>query len=154
MGLPLVDRAPCSEFAADASVEAVVSLGALAGMSEVQRNACVAEALRVLKPGCPLIFIERLPGGVPLRYLGAPSTAISESVFRGWEQRPDGAFSLVRWDTALGGQDPHAVGVAVKAADYRGPSRRAEKAAEKAAEREADKEAKREKARLPKKGFE
>lgn len=74
-------------------------------------------------------------------------------MFRGWEQRPDGAFSLVRWDTALGGQDPHAVGLALKAADYRGPaaaSRRAEKAAEKA----ADKEAKREKARLPKKGFE
>ncbi|PNH04320.1 hypothetical protein TSOC_009521, partial [Tetrabaena socialis] len=46
-------------FAADGSVDAVVSLGALAGMSEAQRAAFAAEALRVLKPGCPIIFMER-----------------------------------------------------------------------------------------------
>ncbi|GLI68178.1 hypothetical protein VaNZ11_012520, partial [Volvox africanus] len=121
-------------FAADTSVDAVVSVGAIAGMSESQRVAFATEALRVLKPGCPIIFVER-----------------TESHLQGWKERRD-AFELVQWDVALEGQDPHAVGVAVKSAEYRAPvlSRRAEKA-----ERErADKETRKEKARLPKKGFE
>lgn len=46
-------------FAADGSVDAVVSLGALATMSELQRAVFTSEVLRVLKPGCPVIFMEQ-----------------------------------------------------------------------------------------------
>ncbi|GIL79577.1 hypothetical protein Vretifemale_8899 [Volvox reticuliferus] len=141
-------------FAADASVDAVVSIGAIAGMSEPQRAAFATEVLRVLKPGCPIIFVERIPGGLPIRFIGASSFTLAESFLQGWKDRQD-AFELVEWDVALEGQDPHAVGVAVKAADYRAPilSRRAEKAAEKAERERVEKEARKEKARLPKKGF-
>ncbi|GIL52380.1 hypothetical protein Vafri_8267, partial [Volvox africanus] len=142
-------------FAADTSVDAVVSVGAIAGMSESQRVAFATEALRVLKPGCPIIFVERLPGGLPIRFIGSSNSTLAESHLQGWKERRE-AFELVQWDVALEGQDPHAVGVAVKSADYRAPvfSRRAEKAAEKAQRERADKETRKEKARLPKKGFE
>ncbi|GLC40848.1 hypothetical protein PLESTB_000016200 [Pleodorina starrii] len=142
-------------FAADGSVDAVVSLGALAGMSEAQRGAFTAEALRVLKPGCPVVFVERIRGGLPIRFLGSSSSTLAESYLQGWQERKD-AFELVQWDVALEGQDPHAVGIAVKAQEYRAPvvSRRAEKAAEKAERERAEKEMRKEKARLPKKGFE
>ncbi len=46
-------------FAGDGSIDAVVSLGALGRMSEVQRQAFLGEALRVLRPGAPIIFVER-----------------------------------------------------------------------------------------------
>ncbi|EFJ45877.1 hypothetical protein VOLCADRAFT_118240 [Volvox carteri f. nagariensis] len=141
-------------FASDGSVDAVVSLGAVAGMSEQQRAVFTTEALRVLRPGCPIIFVERIPGGLPIRFLGASSATLAESYLQGWKERND-AFELVQWDVALEGQDPHAVGVAVKSADYRAPlvSRRAEKAAEKAERERAEKDARKEKSRLPKKGF-
>ncbi|KXZ56099.1 hypothetical protein GPECTOR_2g981 [Gonium pectorale] len=143
-------------FAADGSVDALVSLGALAGMSDAQRAAFAAEALRVLKPGCPIVFIERVPGGLPLRFIGSSSRTLAPSYLEGWKARMD-AFELVQWDVALEGADPHAVGVAVKAAAYRPQapgSSRAEKAAEKAERERLEKEVRKEKARLPKKGFE
>ncbi|GFR49352.1 hypothetical protein Agub_g11376, partial [Astrephomene gubernaculifera] len=141
-------------FAADCSVDAVVALpGGLAGLSGAQRAAFTGEALRVLKPGCPLVFVERIPGGLPIRFLGTSGKTLEESFLQGLKQRTE-AFELVQWDVALEGQDPHALGVAIKAANYRVPvqasSKRAEKAAEKAERERTEREARREKARLPK----
>ncbi|KAG2485966.1 hypothetical protein HYH03_015292 [Edaphochlamys debaryana] len=146
-------------FAADASVDAVVSLGALAGMGEAQRTAFAAEALRVLKPGCPIIFLEKIPGGLPFRFLGSSDKTISPSYLEGWKAL-SGQFELVTWDVALEGQDPHAVGVAVKAENARPlvvPTSPREKAAEKAERERSEREARKEReraAKAKKKGFE
>ncbi len=84
----------------------------------------------------------------------------AESLLNGWKARTN-AFELVQWDVALEGQDPHAVGVAVKGQAYRpgagagasSEERRAEREAREARER-AEREAKKEKARLKKdRGF-
>lgn len=90
----------------------------------------------------------------------APPSHAAESLLNGWKARTD-AFELVQWDVALEGQDPHAVGVAVKGQAYRpgagagasSEERRVEREAREARER-AEREAKKEKARLKKdKGF-
>lgn len=62
-------RLPATALQADASVDAVVSLCAFADASDVQRAALLQEALRVLKPGRPLVFIER-GGAAPARRAG------------------------------------------------------------------------------------
>lgn len=103
-------------FQPDGSVDAVIALGVLAQLDAQQCQQCLRECTRVLKPGMPLVFVEPVSeGGSPLRGLIGVSTsgqslptALLESL------RQDQAFSYVEWDVALAGQDPHAVGVAVR----------------------------------------
>jgi len=108
------------DFAAPSSVDAVVVLKQVGPMSASQREGFLQEVLRVLKPNCPLIFIEKLRGGgSPLRgFLGGDSGALDVAVLEQLKQQ-SGVWSQVQWDTALEGQDPHAVGVAIKSETYR-----------------------------------
>eukprot|EP00877_Chromochloris_zofingiensis_P001523 jgi/Chrzof1/11371/Cz05g34110.t1 len=114
------------------SVDAVVCLRTLGSMTQQQRAACLSEVLRVLKPGRPLIFVERIKeGGSPFRGLiGGEQGALDSNDL----QRLQGlsGFQYTQWDVALVGQDPHAVGVAVKSEDYE-PSKEQVKASKKAA---------------------
>jgi SAM-dependent methyltransferase len=112
-------------FQADASVDAVVALGVISQLNAQQRQQCLDEAARVLKPGMPLVFIEPVQeGGSPLRGLigvSAGKQALPSAELEALQQSR--AFSYSQFDVALQGQDPHAVGVAVKAENYQ-PSRR------------------------------
>lgn len=58
-------------FQADVSVDAVIALGVLGQLGSAQeRQACLRECARVLKPGMPLVFVEPVKeGGSPLRGL-------------------------------------------------------------------------------------
>lgn len=102
-------------FQADRSVDAVIVLGVLSELSQQQRQQCLQEIIRVLRPGMPMIFVEPVrEGGSPLRGLvgvSAGKQALSEAQLQSL-QSP--AFSFVQYDVALSGQDPHAVGVAVR----------------------------------------
>lgn len=104
-------------FRADATVDAVVCLGTLAALEPDARAGVLAEAARVLRPGRPLVFVEPLKeGGSPLRALlrvSAPGTAVEQQVFEA-ALRNGPAFVDVQYDVALEGQDPHAVGVALR----------------------------------------
>jgi SAM-dependent methyltransferase len=102
-------------FQPDSSVDAVVALNVLAQLQPQQQEQCLQEISRVLKPGSPLVFVEPLAeGGSPFRGLVRVSGGggFTQSQLEAWQQ--GGAFSYVQWDTALTGQDPHAVGVAVR----------------------------------------
>lgn len=102
-------------FQPDSSIDAVVSLNQLSDLEPQQLQQCLREVSRVLKPGMPLVFVEPVAeGGSPLRGLVgvSPGKQLSASQLDLWQQNP--AFSYVQWDTALGGQDPHVVGVAVR----------------------------------------
>ncbi len=103
-------------FQPDSSIDAVVALGVIAQLPPQQQQQCLQEISRVLKPGMPLVFVEPLAvGGSPLRGLvgvSAGGSGLTASQLEAWQQ--GGAFSYVQWDTALAGQDPHAVGVAVR----------------------------------------
>jgi hypothetical protein len=104
-GVPTVAQvqAPTSlAFAADASVDAVVLLRKLGPLAPSARQACLSEAARVLRPGQPLVFIERLQEGAsPLRPLiggsGGALTAADLEALDG-----DGRlWSYVQYDVAL-----------------------------------------------------
>lgn len=102
-------------FQPDSSIDAVVSLNQLSDLEPQQLQQCLREICRVLKPGMPLVFVEPVAeGGSPLRGLVgvSPGKQLAASQLDSWQQNP--AFSYVQWDTALAGQDPHAVGVAVR----------------------------------------
>lgn len=103
-------------FQPSSSVDAVVALSVLSELQPQQQQQCLREISRVLKPGMPLVFIEPLAGGgSPFRSLVGVSTgkqAVTTAQLESWQQNP--AFTYVQWDTALAGQDPHAVGVAVR----------------------------------------
>lgn len=102
----------------------------------------------------PLTCLNHLHGLIePVMLLSRCCAA--ESYLRGWKDRKD-AFELVQWDVALEGQDPHAVGIAVKSTEYRASvvSRRTEKVAGRSEQALLEKEARKERTRLPKKGFE
>lgn len=123
----LVKQQPVTDlrFQPDASIDAVVALDTLAGLDPQQQQQCLREVARVLKPGTPLVFVEPLAeGGSPLRGLVGVSSGktLTTAQLEAWQQLR--GFSYVQWDTALGGQDPHAVGVAVRseaAEDDEGP---------------------------------
>lgn len=108
-------------FQTDSSVDAVVALGVLSQLSQQQRQQCLDEISRVLRPGMPLIFIEPVKqGGSPLRGLvgvSAGKQALTEAELQKLQQAQ--AFSYTQFDVALQGQDPHAVGVAVRSDTYR-----------------------------------
>lgn len=113
----LVKQQPVTDlrFQPDASIDAVVALDTLAGLEPQQQQQCLREVARVLKPGMPLVFVEPLAeGGSPLRGLVGVSSGktLAAAQLEAWQQLP--GFSYVQWDRALGGQDPHAVGVAVR----------------------------------------
>lgn len=119
-GVPVIVKnlpATSMDFQGDSTVDAIVSLHALAPLSAPQRSAFFEEAIRVLKPGQPVIFIERLrEGGSPLRFLiGNSQPELELQALQDMQQLP--GFDLVRWDVALEGQDPHAVGVALRTDD-------------------------------------
>jgi O-methyltransferase involved in polyketide biosynthesis len=103
------------QFQPDSSIDAVVALGVLSDLQPQEQQQCLQEIARVLKPGMPLVFVEPLAeGGSPLRGIVKVSSGqgMPLSQLQAWQQNP--AFSYVQWDTALEGQDPHAVGVAVR----------------------------------------
>ncbi len=104
-------------FAAPGAVDAVVSLGALGAQGPQERAECVREALRVLRPGGVLIFVERvIEGGSPLRgLLGGASAAISTTDLEDL-MKQTGGWESVGWDVANQGQDPHVLGLAVRGA--------------------------------------
>jgi ubiquinone/menaquinone biosynthesis C-methylase UbiE len=113
----LVKQQPITDlrFQPDGSVDAVVSLGALSRLQQQQQQQCLREIGRVLKPGMPLIFVEPLAeGGSPVRGIVGVSAGagIPAAQLESWQRDP--AFSFLQIDTALAGQDPHAVGVAVR----------------------------------------
>lgn len=115
----LVRQQPITDlrFQPPGSIDAVIALNVLSELEPQQLQQCLQEVSRVLKPGMPLVFIEPLAeGGSPLRGLigvsGGSKGGLSASQLEAWQQNP--AFSYVQWDTALAGQDPRAVGVAVR----------------------------------------
>lgn len=117
-GVPTVVRSQDPDdlsWLADGTVDAVVVLRRLGRMTPATRKAALSEASRVLKPGRPLIFIERVrEGGSPLRpLLGGSEGALATSELEALRDNSR-AWSYVQWDVALAGQDPHAVGVAVR----------------------------------------
>uniref|UniRef100_A0A383VYG1 Methyltransferase type 11 domain-containing protein n=1 Tax=Tetradesmus obliquus TaxID=3088 RepID=A0A383VYG1_TETOB len=122
----IVKQQPITDlsFQPDASVDAVVALGVISQLSAQQRQQCLEEAARVLKPGMPLVFVEPvLEGGSPLRGLvgvSAGKQALPSAELQALQE--SSAFSYSQFDVALQGQDPHAVGVAVKSENYQ-PSR-------------------------------
>jgi len=107
-------------FAADSSIDAVVSIGELSQLSQQQRQKCLEEIARVLKPNMPLVFVEPVKeGGSPLRGLvgvSAGKQGLAEAELDDLQSSP--AFSYVQFDIALQGQDPHAAGVAVRSDSY------------------------------------
>eukprot|EP00798_Chlamydomonas_sp_ICE-L_P009153 gene9153-16278_t len=114
-------------FASDGSADAIIALGTMGSVGSFFIGDFLDEALRVLKPGCPLIFVEKVyEGGSPLRPLIGQSGggSISTTLLDGMKERTK-QWEFVQWDIALEGQDPHAVGVAVRAASYR-PQKRME----------------------------
>lgn len=125
---PITDLA----FQPDASVDAVVALGVLSQLTAQQRQQCLDEVARVLKPGMPLVFVEPVQeGGSPLRGLvgvSAGKQTLSGADLQSLEQSK--AFSYSQYDVALQSQDPHAVGVAVKSESYQ-PRRQDDDAAKK-----------------------
>eukprot|EP00882_Tetradesmus_deserticola_P015378 GHRQ01016384.1.p1 GENE.GHRQ01016384.1~~GHRQ01016384.1.p1 ORF type:complete len:161 (-),score=52.83 GHRQ01016384.1:95-577(-) len=123
----IVKQQPITDlrFQPDGSVDAVVALGVISQLSAQQRQQCLDEAARVLKPGMPLVFVEPVQeGGSPLRGLigvSAGKQALPVAEIEALQQSR--AFSYSQFDVALQGQDPHAVGVAVKSEQYK-PRRR------------------------------
>jgi predicted methyltransferase len=115
-------------FVPDASVDAVVSLATLGQLDPSQRSKCLSEIQRVLKPGRPLIFVERLQeGGSPLRGLiGGSNGALGVQEVESWGQLK--GLEGLQWDIALGGQDPHAAGVAFRKEGYVVPRSQREEA--------------------------
>lgn len=113
----LVKQQPITDlaFQPDSSIDAVVALNMLSDLEPQQQQQCLREISRVLKPGMPLVFVEPLAeGGSPLRGIVKVSSGqgVTSTQLELWQSNP--AFSYVQWDTALAGQDPHAVGVAVR----------------------------------------
>ncbi len=110
----------------------------------------------MLRPGRPLIFLEKLrEGGSPLRPLLGGDAGSLTAVELGallpaaGSGAGSGAFEYVEWSPALEGQNPHAVGVAVRGES--GPGRTRE---ERAAAREQEISSRRKGAAAPKtKGF-
>lgn len=103
-------------FQPTSSCDAVVSLGAIADTSSSAHATLLAQALRVLKPGRPLIFVERVASGAsPLRPLLAanPRSNVASPELLASTLTAAG-FEAPAWDVALGGQDPHVLGVATK----------------------------------------
>eukprot|EP00884_Botryococcus_braunii_P005786 jgi/Botrbrau1/15208/Bobra.0149s0067.1 len=106
-------------FLGGSSVDAVVSVDALRSVaSSGARQALLAEVARVLKPGCPFIFIERVGGeGLAAAVQSVLGTAgqvlVPEAL--GDLQKTKG-LTEVEWDIALEGLDPHVLGVAKKGA--------------------------------------
>jgi SAM-dependent methyltransferase len=103
--------------------DAVVSLGTLAPLSPDRRRAVLAEAARVLRPGGALIFVERVSGdrapASPLRgalTAGAPGggAALALGELDALRGAGGGVWQGVQYDLALEGEDPHALGVAVR----------------------------------------
>ncbi|CAG9462197.1 unnamed protein product [Pedinophyceae sp. YPF-701] len=92
----------------DASFDAVVLLSPLAKVGDPA--ACVREAARVLRPGAPLVVMQRLQaGGVQVVAGGG---AIDQDALLG---AVEGAgLEGVDWDVALESLDAHAVGVGRK----------------------------------------
>eukprot|EP00882_Tetradesmus_deserticola_P015930 GHRQ01016987.1.p1 GENE.GHRQ01016987.1~~GHRQ01016987.1.p1 ORF type:complete len:161 (+),score=56.67 GHRQ01016987.1:433-915(+) len=123
----IVKQQPITDlrFQPDGSVDAVVALGVISQLSAQQRQQCLDEAARVLKPGMPLVFVEPVQeGGSPLRGLvgvSAGKQALPVAEIEALQQSR--GFSYSQFDVALQGQDPHAVGVAVKSEQYK-PRRR------------------------------
>jgi len=102
-------------FQPTASADAVVALRSLAPLEPAQRALAVAEAMRVLKPGRPLIFVERLSSGGPLAVLLGGGPALEPAALEAALEAGAGAAAgLVRWDVALEALDPHAVGLVMR----------------------------------------
>lgn len=144
----IVRKQPVTDlgFQADSSVDAVIALGVLSELNQQQRQQCIDEIVRVLRPGMPLIYVEPVKeGGSPLRGLvgvSAGKQPLPTADFADLKQSP--AFSYTQFDVALQGQDPHAVGVAVRSETYRARKKSSE--ADEDAKRQRKKDNKREKA--------
>jgi hypothetical protein len=108
-------------------MDAVVSLQSLAPLPPDKRRTLFAEAARVLRPGGAFVFIERVAASEraaasPLRALITAGSAdggltITLPEIDALGKGPAGAGALwqgVQYDLALEGQDPHALGVAVR----------------------------------------
>lgn len=139
-------------FLANSSVDAVVSLRGLGPLPPAARAMLISEAARVLRPGCPFIFIESLQGGgSPVRpFVGGAPVAQQLSVETLEALKSSPLFDVVRWDVALEGQDPHAVGLAMRSA-AQAPKQRA--AADGAGKEEGAKKRPEAPKRDPTKGF-
>jgi SAM-dependent methyltransferase len=103
--------------------DAVVSIEALAPLTPERRRAALAEAARVLRPGGALIFVERVAGArapaPPLRGLvtaGAPGggAAIDTAELDALRGVGGAVWQGLQYDLAIEGQDPHALGVAIR----------------------------------------
>lgn len=99
----------------------MVALGSLGTLKdEQQRQLLLTEVIRVLKPGCPFVFIEQLNGSGGLDGLLRKAVGVSTNKTQGVTKATiDGlkdvkGFGYVQYDVALGQTDPHAVGVAFK----------------------------------------
>ncbi|GMH43762.1 hypothetical protein BSKO_11696 [Bryopsis sp. KO-2023] len=103
-----------ANMGAGSSADAVVLIGKLSSMKNI--DGFLEEICRVLKPGAPLIFIERVAadgvGSIFQGFLGDKSNAIDSAALEKIKSFP--GFEEVNWDIALDGQDPHALGVASK----------------------------------------
>jgi len=108
-----------------------VSLQSLANLSPDKRRAAAAEAARVLRPGGAFVFIERVAASdrapaSPVRGLltagaadGGATLGLDE--LDGLRKGSPGVWEALQYDLALEGQDPHALGVAVRG-DGRAPN--------------------------------
>jgi len=103
------------KFQATGSLDAVVAFDGLASVGD-QAPQYFAEVARVLKPGAPFIFFDRLKGegtaAIAQPIVGSFANRIDESQLLEIRQTSD--LVDVRGGTKLEGQDPHAVGVAFR----------------------------------------
>lgn len=95
-----------------ATADAAVILAPFSAMSDPLK--CCQEALRTLKPGSPLIVLQRQIGGSALQgVLGGCEGATTSQLDRLSELE---GIAKISWDVAGKGLDPHAVGVITRGA--------------------------------------
>ncbi|KAL0021197.1 hypothetical protein WJX77_011659 [Trebouxia sp. C0004] len=106
-------------FQGNSSVEAVVCLQSLHTLPDLPRF--LAETQRVLKPGAPFIFLQAVKAdglsSAAQLLLGGARKVLDLSALENIKEMS--GFESVEWDIALSGQNPHAIGVAVKAGSDR-----------------------------------
>ncbi|KAG0585375.1 hypothetical protein M758_2G006900 [Ceratodon purpureus] len=120
--VPIRVAPDCSKIPAN-SMDAVVSVYGMAEMSDEEVASALSDAARVLKPGKPLIYVENVGSENALvRAAQQLIESIAKVVGSNYRvtrdvlpfvQNTEGLGDL-KYETILGFQDPHLVGIAIK----------------------------------------